>query len=90
MLRLEIQNENLVALRDGRVVASTPDVISVLDSQTAEAIGTERIRYGQRVSVIGFASDSIWRSARGLEVAGPRAFGYDFPYVPVEDLHAAV
>ena len=90
MLRLEIQNENLVALRDGRVVASTPDVISVLDSQTAEAIGTERIRYGQRVSVIGFASDSVWRSERGLEVAGPRAFGYDFSYMPVEELHAAL
>ena len=27
----------------------------------------------------------MWRSRRGLQIAGPRAFGYDLDYVPVED-----
>ena len=31
-----------------------PDLITVLDSETADAIATERIRYGQRVTVIAF------------------------------------
>ena len=88
-LVLEIQNENLVALEDGLVRAIVPDLISVLDSQTAEAITTERLRYGQRVSVIAFACDPVWRTPRGLEVAGPRAFGYEHAYVPVEELNAA-
>jgi DUF917 family protein len=48
------------------------------------------VRYGQRVTVIAFACDPIWRTPRGIEVVGPRAFGYDFDYVPIEDLHAAV
>jgi len=48
LLRLEIQNENLVALEQGRVLASVPDLITVLDSETADAIPTERVRYGQR------------------------------------------
>src|SRR6266568_822034 len=52
LIRLELQNENLVALERGRVTASVPDLISVLDSATAEAIATERVRYGQRVTVI--------------------------------------
>ena len=52
LLRLEIQNENLVALEQGRVLASVPDLITVLDSETADAIPTERVRYGQRVTVI--------------------------------------
>src|SRR5262245_19855429 len=86
-LRLEIQNENLVALEGDRTLAMVPDIITVLDSQTAEAISTERLRYGQRVAVIAFPCDPIWRTARGLELAGPRHFGYAVDYVPVEELH---
>ena len=67
LLRLEIQNENLVALEDGVVRASVPDLISVVDTTTAEAIATEHVRYGQRVTVIAFACDPIWRTPRGLE-----------------------
>jgi DUF917 family protein len=73
----------------GRLLASVPDLISVLDSETAEAIVTERIRYGQRVTVIAFACAPIWRTERGLAATGPRAFGYDFDYLPVEELAGA-
>jgi DUF917 family protein len=86
LLRIEIQNENLVALEEGRVLASVPDLIVVLDSQSGEAISTERLRYGQRVTAIAFPCDPVWRTPAGLEVAGPRAFGYDFDYVAVEEL----
>ncbi|HEY2937631.1 MAG TPA: DUF917 domain-containing protein [Gaiellaceae bacterium] len=84
---LEIQNENLVALEDGELRAIVPDLISVLDVESAEAITTERLRYGQRVAVIAYPCDPVWRTAAGLELAGPTAFGYDHPYVPVEELH---
>jgi uncharacterized protein len=89
LIRLELQNENLVALERGRILASVPDLISVLDSETADAIPTERIRYGQRVVVIAFPCDPIWRTDRGVAATGPRAFGYDFDYVPVEELAGA-
>jgi uncharacterized protein len=88
ILRLEIQNENLIALEGGEVRASVPDLITVLDSETADAVPTELLRYGQRVMVIGFPCDPIWRTDRGLELAGPRAFGYDIDYAPIEELHA--
>lgn len=89
ILRLEIQNENLIALEGGEVRASVPDLITVLDSETADAVPTELLRYGQRVTVIGFPCDPIWRSERGLALAGPRTFGYDLDYTPIEELHAA-
>jgi len=89
LIRLELQNENLVALERGRVLASVPDLITVLDSETAEAILTETIRYGQRVTLIAFACDPVWRTERGIDVAGPRVFGYDFDYRPVEELASA-
>jgi uncharacterized protein len=89
LLRLEIQNENLAALEQGKVLASVPDLITILDTETADAIPTERVRYGQRVTVIAMPCAPIWRSAFGLQMAGPRAFGYEFDYVPVEELAGA-
>jgi uncharacterized protein len=86
LVRLELQNENLVALERGRPLASVPDLITVLDSETADAIATETIRYGQRVTVIAFACDPTWRTESGLALTGPRAFGYDLDYQPVEVL----
>src|SRR6185437_3699817 len=74
LIRLELQNENLVALERGHVLASVPDLITVLDSETAGAIATERIAYGQRVTVIAFCCDPVWRTGEGIAVAGPRAF----------------
>jgi DUF917 family protein len=88
-MRLEIQNENLVAIEDGTVHAMVPDIITVIDTESGYAIQTERVRYGQRASVIAFPCDPIWRTPAGLELAGPRAFGYDLDYVPVEDLGGA-
>ena len=82
--RIELQNENLLVLEDGEVIASVPDLITILDAETGHAISTEMLRFGQRVSVLAWACDPLWRTDRGLELAGPRAFGYDLPYVPFE------
>lgn len=86
LVRVELQNENLVVFDAGRLIASVPDLIGILDTQTGAAISTEMLRYGQRVSVLAWPCDPIWRTDRGLAVVGPRAFGYDVDYVPVEQL----
>jgi DUF917 family protein len=84
LVRVEVQNENLVVLEDGAVTASVPDLITIVDAETGEAISTELLRFGQRVAVLAWACDPLWRTPRGLELAGPPAFGYDIPYVPFE------
>jgi uncharacterized protein len=86
LLRLEIQNENLVAMEDGVPRAMVPDIITVIDSHTGAPVHTERLRYGQRVTVLAFPCHEVWRTPRGLALAGPRAFGYEFDYVPIEEL----
>jgi DUF917 family protein len=88
LLHIEIQNENLVALEAGKVMASVPDIITVLETESGVVISTDRLRYGQRVTVIGFAADPIWRTPEGLAVGGPRAMGYDFDFVPIEEIRA--
>ena len=82
--RIELQNENLIVLEDGEILASVPDLISIVDAETGHAISTEMLRFGQRVSVLAWPCDPLWRTERGLELAAPRAFGYDLPYVPFE------
>jgi hypothetical protein len=64
-------------------VASVPDLICVLDTESGEPVTTETLRYGLRVSVVAAPCDSRWRSPEGLELAGPAYFGYDHDYVPV-------
>jgi uncharacterized protein len=82
------QNEYAVGWRDGRVVVTTPDLICLLDSVSGEAIGTESLRYGQRVSVIALPAQAVLRTPKGIEHVGPRAFGYDTDYVTVFDAAA--
>lgn len=81
---VQFQNEHLVAMRDGEYVVTVPDLIAMLDADTGEPITTEGLRYGFRVAVIGIPCDSRWRTPMGLELVGPRYFGYDVDYVPVE------
>jgi DUF917 family protein len=88
-VRIEIQNENLVAIEDGRVLAMVPDLITLVDTQTGIAIATEELMHGMRVSVLAWPCDEIWRTERGIQTTGPRAFGYDLDYTPIEELHGA-
>jgi uncharacterized protein len=83
-LELNFQNEHLVAKLNGEVRVSVPDLIALLDVDTGEPITTESMRYGFRVAVIAIPCTQKWRTAKGLELVGPRYFGYDVDYVPVE------
>lgn len=88
-LTIRFQNEHLVALEKGEVVVSVPDLISILDTERGEPITTENIRYGFRVTIVGLPCDAQWRTPAGLELGGPRHFGYDIEYVPVEERYGA-
>ncbi len=85
-MELRFQNEHLVAIRDGEVIATVPDLIMALEHETGEPVPAEEIRYGYRVSVVGLPCDGRWRTEEGLAKAGPRAFGYDMDYRPVESV----
>lgn len=84
-LLLEFQNEHLVVRVDGEFAATTPDLIVVLDSETAQPITTEALRYGMRVAVIAIPCASQWREPAALALVHPRYFGYDVDYLPVEE-----
>ena len=72
-----------MAWLDGKPIAMSPDLICVLDSVSGEAVGTETIRYGQRVTVIALPPPTVFLSPKGLQHVGPRAFGYDIEFKSV-------
>jgi DUF917 family protein len=80
VFRLEFQNEFAVGALDGVVRATVPEILTVLDSLSGEAVGTETLRYGQRVTVAVLPAPPLLTSERGLELVGPRAFGYDLDF----------
>ncbi len=82
-LEINFQNEWIVAWRDGEPVAMSPDLICVLDSVKGEAVGTETIRYGQRVTVIALPPPPVFLTPKGLDHVGPRAFGYNIEFKSV-------
>ena len=83
-LAIEFQNENLIARRDGQIVCTVPDLICVVDSETGEPVTTELLRYGLRVTVLGLPAPDLWTTPEGLAVAGPRVFGYDTDFSPIQ------
>lgn len=84
---LEFQNENLIARRDGVVCALVPDIITIMDRETADSITTDRLKYGQRVKVVGAAAPAALRTEQALKFVGPGVFGFRDGYVPIETLN---
>ena len=80
---LAFQNEFAVGWQDGAPRVMTPDLICVMDTLSGEAIGTETLRYGQRVSVVALPAPPVLLTPKGLEHVGPRAFGYDLDFKSV-------
>jgi DUF917 family protein len=80
---IDFQNENLIARQQGETICAVPDLICVVDAELGEPVTTELLRYGLRVTVLGFPAPGLWTTPEGLAVAGPRAFGYDMDYAPL-------
>ncbi len=80
---IEFQNENLIAKRNGETVCTVPDLICAVATDGGEPVTTELMRYGLRVTILGFPAPALWATPEGLAVVGPRAFGYDTGYTPL-------
>jgi DUF917 family protein len=95
VMTVEFQNEFLIARIEAsgsvQVVGCVPDIISILDIDTARPIATEEIRFGCRVCVLLLPVSAKLRTADALRIVGPSAFGLEtsfasplYPEVRVE------
>ncbi|HVO42020.1 MAG TPA: DUF917 domain-containing protein [Aggregatilineales bacterium] len=83
LMEIVFQNEHLIAWHNGDVVCTVPDLVSILNLDDGEPIGTEMLRYGLRVAVIGMPAPRELKTPAALRLVGPAAFGYDVPFVPM-------
>jgi DUF917 family protein len=90
IMELDFQNEFLMAKKDRKPVAITPDLIVLIDAENARPITAETIQYGTRVVVLGMKANQQWRTDKGIELAGPKKFGYDEKYIPIEELNKKI
>jgi uncharacterized protein len=86
-LEIDFQNENLIARLNGAACAMTPDLITIMDRETADTITTEKLKYGQRVKVIGAAAPEMLRDPAALGYVGPAAFRLGLEFTPIEALN---
>ncbi|MEP5568326.1 MAG: DUF917 domain-containing protein [Halioglobus sp.] len=87
-LTINIKNEYLVATQGDKVLASVPDLITIVDYETSTPINAERLRFGQRVTVFGVGCPKFYRTPKALEFVAPQCFGFPHDFVPIESLVA--
>jgi DUF917 family protein len=79
-MTINVQNEYLIAIVNGRCVATVPDLICVIDRETLLPISSERLRYGLRIGVIGIPAPALYKTPEAMAFTDPRAFGFDIDY----------
>lgn len=86
VVEILFRNENLLATRNGEVLAIVPDLVTLMDAETGAPITTEAVRYGQRVVVYGIAAAPIMTTPEALAVFGPGSFGLEQEWVALQEL----
>lgn len=81
-LRIWYQNENIISWLDGAFFVTVPDLICMFDLDGQMPQLNPFARVGERVAVTALPAPAEWITPRGLEVFGPRSFGYDVDYKP--------
>lgn len=77
VLRVEAENELLLALADGEVVATCPDILCVLQARTAQPLAAEQVQVGDDVILVVLHGPEWWMDPSRIHVVAPRAFGLD-------------
>jgi len=85
-LRIWYKNENLISWLDGEVFVTTPDLLCVLDEDLHEPLTNPHAEVGKRVAIVGLPAPAQWRTQAGLDVFGPRTFGFEVDYRSLEEV----
>ncbi|MCG8485754.1 MAG: DUF917 domain-containing protein [Clostridia bacterium] len=81
------QNENLIAYKNNALAAMVPDLISLINLDTLLPISNNDLSTGMQVAVIGTPAPLVWKTSDGLNIVGPKCFGYKSEYESLEALY---
>lgn len=79
------KNEYHVSWVDNKPFVTSPDSLIMVDLKTGEPATSYDFSTGDQVAVIGRRAHKVHRTEKGIEVLGPRHFGFELDYVPIEE-----
>lgn len=85
-LRVWFKNEHLVSWLDDKPYVMGPDLICIVEDEAFEGLSNfvpEGTHDGKDVTVFGLRAIDAWKTNKGIELFGPRHFGFDFEYIPL-------
>lgn len=83
--KIWFKNENIIGWRNEEILVTVPDLICVVETDSGYPITNPFCKKDMQVSVLGFKAPSVWRTKRGLSILNPCFFGFDVPYIPIEE-----
>lgn len=83
--KIWFKNENHACWYDDKVIATSPDSIIVVDANTGMPCTNPKLAVGMEVAVIGLKAMDFFRTDKGVGILGPRYFGLDIDYIPIEN-----
>ncbi|MBF0277086.1 MAG: DUF917 domain-containing protein [SAR324 cluster bacterium] len=78
------KNENHMCWIEDEPVVTSPDIIVIVDSKTGEPVPNPLSELGQNVSILAFESRPQFKNPKGIDILGPRYFGFNVDYKPIE------
>jgi DUF917 family protein len=83
-LSIWYKNEYHVSWLDDKPFVTSPDCLIIVSRDTGEPAISYDFHVGDEVALIGRKGHEAHRTERGIRALGPRHFGFDIDYVPIE------
>jgi len=81
------KNENHVSWLNGTPWVCSPDLVTLAYKESGEGTTNTLVKEGDQLVAVGIKGLESFRTEFGLdEASGPRYFGFDIDYVPIEEL----
>ncbi|MCD6324654.1 MAG: DUF917 domain-containing protein [Desulfurococcales archaeon] len=84
-LKSWIMNEHIMVWLDDEPLVMPPDIF-ILVKEDGEPVTNMDLKEGIKVVGIAAKAPQVWRCPKGLQLFGPKRFGFSYEYVPVENL----
>ena len=84
-LSIWYKNEYHVSWIDDEPFVTSPDSMIIVQRETGEPAISYDFSVGDQVALIGRRAHPAHRTEEGIRVLGPRHFGFDIDYVPIEE-----
>ncbi len=86
VFKVWFQNENHIAWKDDQPVVMSPDIITMVNNITAEPTTNDKLKVGDEIAIMGIKGRKEFYNDIGIEILGPKHFGFDFEFQPIDTL----